>query len=522
MVLRKPYAFFIKIFKPLHLLIAIMLGVLIKNEYNILVFFSQYIYNSGVLIGMKIVNEYVNAWYYAIPIIGIALSSLLIFIMLRKGKPVLYYFVSIILFFAVILLNIYNANFMKNVEAGAVAIKSMKLARDFSLINIIILTVIFLGFLIRGLGLNIKKFEFESDLAQLSINESDNEEVEVSLSLDIDSQRRMKNQKIRYLKYAYMENKFIVNLVLCVLIVLVFLGAFLLFKNRDKKYYEGKEYTINNFNIVVNSSSYLQNGLSGKKLTDNYLLIVDFSLKTKYLGTTLFSNDLSLNIGKSKYKPIDTYLNELADIGTTYNGEYLTGDYVRYILVYEIPAGYINDNMYFTYSNVEKSYEILLDPKEYNSNSNEVLKNITESISFENTLGDINFQIDGVSINQFFINNYQFCITDDDCIPSKEYIRPTASENFDKTIIKLENVKYNNNSNISANSFYNFFIKYGKLEYLIDDNWVVQSSGFELLTGEKVDDGDNVYIGVNKQVEQASSVKLTFNIRNSIYEYVLR
>ena len=57
---------------------------------------------------------------------------------------------------------------------------------------------------------------------------------------------------------------------------------------------------------------------------------------------------------------------------------------------------------------------------------------------------------------------------------------------------------------------------------VIDDNWVVQSSGFELLTGEKVDDGDNVYIGVNKQVEQASSVKLTFNIRNSIYEYVLR
>ena len=31
--------------------------------------------------------------------------------------------------------------------------------------------------------------------------------------------------------------------------------------------------------------------------------------------------DMSLNIGKSKYKPIDTYLNELADIGTIYNSD---------------------------------------------------------------------------------------------------------------------------------------------------------------------------------------------------------
>ena len=60
MILRKPYAFFIKIFKPIHIFMAVMLAYLVYKTNIILNFFSKYIYSNINVIG-KVLDEKIYA-----------------------------------------------------------------------------------------------------------------------------------------------------------------------------------------------------------------------------------------------------------------------------------------------------------------------------------------------------------------------------------------------------------------------------------------------------------------------------
>ena len=104
---------------------------------------------------------------------------------------------------------------------------------------------------------------------------------------------------------------------------------------------------------------------------------------------------------------------------------------------------------------------------------------------------------------------------------SKEYIKPSANQNFDKHVLKIS-VDYSNNSNLSMNKFYQFFSNFGSIEYKKNETWYSQSSGFEELKSKKIDNKNNVYIGINSVIASADSIKLVFNIRNSKYEYILK
>ena len=97
-------------------------------------------------------------------------------------------------------------------------ISKIKIGRDLSLINIIIEGVLFILFLVRGLGINIKKFDFSSDLLKLDISEDDKEEIEVSINIDSDVRKRNRKSNIRNLKYIYLESKGFYNI--------IFIGAF--------------------------------------------------------------------------------------------------------------------------------------------------------------------------------------------------------------------------------------------------------------------------------------------------------
>ena len=176
--------------------------------------------------------------------------------------------------------------------------------------------------------------------------------------------------------------------------------------------------------------------------------------------------------------------------------------------------------MVFSYSGKGESLSIKLNPKSFVELDNQVSGKIGESISFSDTLGNIEFKINDYEIKNSFLINYNYCFNDD-CVASKEYLKPSIDTNFDKTILKV-NVDYSNNTNLNATDFYDFFEKFGSIYYSINDNWKVQISSFEKITSKKSNQGKKIYIGVNSEIASASKIKLVFNIRGTKYEYLIK
>ena len=520
MILRKPYAFFIKMFKPIHIIIALSIAYLIYLSSKILSFLNDYIYSSSNVIGEDITGRFVNNFVFIIPVMIIGLSLIILGVMFRKKKPVTFYIVNIFLYIVVIVINVYASNFLGVLEKSIVTIKIVKLIHDLVLINIFIESITFVLFIVRGTGINFKKFDFDSDILKLDINDSDKEEFEVDINVDLAESKRKRNERLRFLKYKYLENKFIINTFVIIAVSIIGIVIFLVIHNYNSGNTEGNTYFVNGFNVGVDETILLNTDYTSNKITENYLVIVNSNISSAILNKKVYLNDFSLKIGEVTFKPTTKYNMYLLDIGNVYD-ESISSDSKKYLFVYEIPEKYITSNMVFSYSGEGEKLDIKLNPKNLISNELSVSKNIKEELSFEESLGDIRFIINNYEISDKFIFEYNYCIKDSDCVLSKEYMKPSIDKNFDKTILRMD-LNHSDNSDLNLNSFYKFFSRFGSIYYNINNTWYSQKGNFEELKSNKVNTNNNVYIGINSDIKNAESIKLVFNIRNSKYEYLLK
>lgn len=521
MILRKPYAFFIKMFKPIHLIISIFVAYLIYLQNNILNFFNSYIYSSTNVVGQDIKTGLVSNYLYIIPIIIMIFCLIFLGVMFRKKKPVTFYIVNIFAFIVVIVINAYCINFLGVLEKNIVAIKTVKLVHDLTLINVGIEITSFIFFIVRGMGINFKKFDFDSEISKFNINESDKEEFEVNINVDLDENKRKRRRTFRHLKYIYIEKKVLINIILSLLVLIIGIVVVLIINLKNKVNVEGITYSTNTFDYSVTETLLLNSNYKGKKLTDNYLIVVKTKIRSKISSNSLFLKDFSLKIGETIFKPTTKYSSDLIDIGFIYNESILSLEETSYLFIYEIPEKYINSDITFSYNDKGFNVDILLNPKRLVNAEISKIQNLTEEISFNDTLGDIKFKINDYDINDKYLLEYNYCIKKDDCILSKEYLTSSIDENFDKYILRL-NVEYVENTDLDINSFYKFFSKFGTIYYNIDGNWKSQTSKFEEIKSKKTKTGNNVYIGINSEISNALNIKLVFDIRGSKYEYVLK
>lgn len=521
MILRKPYALFIKIFKPIHILLSVLLVLLIYNTNRILSFFNYHITSYESVIGQAIKSELVTSSIFVIPIVIIVFSLIFFGIMFSKKKPVTFYLINIFSFLIVLIINIYSSNFLGIMEKSNISVKLIKLNHDLVLINMIIEIIFFICFVVRGLGIDFKKFNFNSDVTNLDINDLDREEFELNINIDLDMAKRNRKRKIRKLKYIYVENKTMISLVCSILIIIgVIISLFIVFA-KEKVNSEGVSYNIDNFNIIVNNTSLIKEDFSGKSLTDGNLIVVNFSLKSEFSGVSLLLKNFSLQAEKQNYKVESKYKDYLIDLGTMYNNYALSKNYKNYLLIFEIPEKYVKSDMYLIYNNQGEKFKIKLNPQNLLSEESLSIKKIGESISFNESLGEITFLVNSFDIKDRFLIKYNYCVSKNDCILSREYIKPSINENFDKIVLKL-NVNYEDKSNLGIEKFYDLFYNFGDIAYKIGDKWFYQYSKFEELKSKKTDNKNNVYIGINSNILNAESIKLVFNIRKSKYEYILK
>ena len=177
MILRKPYAFFIKYFKLLHTIIALLVGFLLYRSFKIYSFFNAYIsdYNSAIndFSPRTLINMYS---FFAILLITI-LAIILLSVMIYKKKPKSLYIYSLFVFIFVFILYAVTYPMLRDINAAILDIRVSKGLRDFFLIAMIFQSVGFVLYVVRATGFDIKQFDFGSDLQKLNIDAKDSEEI---------------------------------------------------------------------------------------------------------------------------------------------------------------------------------------------------------------------------------------------------------------------------------------------------------------------------------------------------------
>ena len=345
MILRRPYAFLIKHFRLIHLILFVLLGYITYKANNMLSFFKEYISNNGNLVFNS--SEYISYYIY-VAIIFIVIISLVVFLLMRyKKKPKLFYIILSIVSIISGILFIYLYNNIKVLEVSIVSGRQIRLLRDISNINFWVLLITCIPVLIRGLGFDIKKFNFNSDLQELKLDKEDSEEVEVSIDLSSDGVKRTGRKIFRELKYYYLDNKLILNIIFIIIgIVLVFMYPFNRYVvNRDLS--EGEVLGTNNFNIKINDSFISDRNRISK---DNSYVILKISVIGKTSKYKLDLDELVLSSKNNNYIPSLKYYLYFSDIGKGYRNNVLsTSEYNEYILVYNIKNIDKDSNLEFKY-----------------------------------------------------------------------------------------------------------------------------------------------------------------------------
>ena len=357
MILRRPYAFLIKHFRLIHLILFALLAIITYNASTVLNFFKDYITANG---NMEILSSnYINAFIYIAPIIIIGLSISIFYLMKYKDKPRLYYIILIIV--SVLCTGVYTYLYLsiRSLETTTVSARIIRLYRDIARSNFYVLFVMCIPTLIRGLGFDIKKFNFSKDLKELNLSEEDSAEVEVSIDVSSNGLKRTGRRTLRELKYYYVENKFFINIILGTLIlILVMLFPFNKYVvNRDLK--EGEVLGTSAFNIKV-TDSYLTDRKRISK--DNSYVILKVSVIGKVNKYSLDLDHFVLEGKNNKYVPSQKFYLYFNDIGMGYRNNILdTTSYKDYILVFNINNIDKDSNFIFRYVDNDKG--IKLSPK---------------------------------------------------------------------------------------------------------------------------------------------------------------
>ena len=522
MVFRKPYAFLIKNFRLMHIILTICCIYLITKTSAIISFLNDYMASNDLVIGQNIVGGLYNSLMFIIPVLMLIFFVVLLSVMTVKEKPRSFYIVNIIVYFLIFVLFIYGHGVLKGMEKEIISPQKIKTLHDLFVYALLFqfFTVVIAA--IRGLGFDIRKFDFAKDLQSLDISDEDNEEFEVAINYDFDDTKRKIKKKIRTAKYTYQEHKFIINIAI---VILILFSGYTIYKNTSisiKKYHLNNNISMNSIstrfiNAYVVDTDYLGNDLK----TNLLLLKVEVKSNSKNVKR-LTTSSYELMIDNKIYHHTDKYNQEFKDIGEAYRNQKLsTADYKTYILVYDIGNKNPTKSR-LKISNLVNQDFVYLDfkTKSFTKDNKPVEYKLGDEVILDSTnLEDTKFKVSSVNIAEKFTLNYKYCFNKNECMDSIEYLRPDYYHTgVAKTLIRME---YEFESS-EIDSFYKLISMYGSLEYTIDDNNKIQQIPFKNVKSLRLAEDNILNLEVVKEVENASDIYLVFNIRNNEFRYKIK
>ena len=538
MILRKPYAFFIRYFRLINLIMAILMGILIYRTGIIAKFFSDYIADYITASNGFMIGNYMSIYSFLLALLIIILTIVVLSVLFVKDKPKKLYIFNLILYIGIIVLYGFDYALMNGINETLLDIRVSKAANDITNIALGLQIVAIILTLIRATGFDIKSFNFATDLQQLDIDTKDNEEFEVAVEFDRNKMNRNVRKTFRNILHTYQERKFLINLILIIITIII---IFMIFINRAiyrADYKEGETFTASSVAMNIKNTYITQTNQNGKAIVDEKtraLVVVKFDVRrlTNDEDQTLNTGLITLHIGDKSYGQASEYASSLTDIGSPYTNEKLSEEFTNYIIVFNIPINEtnksmtlkINDNISYVKGELgAKNIFVNLKPKDLRQSKELKEENIKETLSFSGSiLGNSELTIDEIAIDNKFKISYNFCSTKNKCYTSYEYVTPTATGNYFKTLMKINgDFEEDTAANIeNVENLYYFLNKFGTIHYKIGDTWYSHKIESQIVK-PKTGKDQAYYIEVNRDVKNASEIYFTFNIRGYTYKYTIK
>ena len=527
MILKKPYAFLIKSFRLIHLILAVMIGFLLYKTYNIYTFFNRFVNNIYSALD-ALPSEYISVFMFLITVIIVSFSLAMYLLMKQKKKPKFFYVFTCSYYLIYFFVIIYYFSVFKSMDTKTLSIFNAMVLRDISLILLLPQIPLFVVSLIRGVGFDIRKFNFSKDLRELDLSEKDSEEFEFVMGIDSYVYLRYFRKRIRELRYYVLENKFIFSILFGLLggiFLIIIIANYTIF---NRSYKVNQSFIANNMRIQVNNS-YLTNLDFGGNVIEkdkNFLVVNLTFTNNSGTSTVLDLTNYVLQTKSGKIYPTLDYNKYFVDLGAGYSKERIVaGTTSNYILVYELKnkedlkdkykldvinsveyrAGSLNTNKKRIGLKPEKSFKI----------KNVGTYKLKDKVELDKSvLNDSDFTLNEYENKSTFTYNYEACIRSN-CTEMVDVINADATNN--STLVILKGVlEISNDTAFAKNRKYSssFFDAFVKVKY--DD----KLSNVKDVTPTSLK--DEYVLEVNKDVENASKVDVLVIVRDKKYTINIR
>ena len=210
---------------------------------------------------------------------------------------------------------------------------------------------------IRGLGFDIKKFNFSKDVQELNATLEDSEEIEIDTKIDTTNVIRSIRKQGREFGYFYKEFKTYIIIILAIIVIFLGYKGYNYFNDKLKVYKEN-ELIGDAFKITIKDSYYSAD-------EKNNYVIIKFDVNKQGVKEILNTGIMTLTVGRKKYIPDKTICHKFASLGTCYKKQYVGKDTTNYIVTYSVDRLNVQ-NAYLSYSeSFDKTYKVKLNMKAY-------------------------------------------------------------------------------------------------------------------------------------------------------------
>lgn len=531
MVIKKPYAFLIKHFRALHLILFGCLLYLFTQMNDLHNFFATLQKTATyTYVGT---DAYVNDVVYFFSFIGLLVSGIIYWLFKVKKKPSTLYLLMIIYFIAYSIVTWYLYIQLGVLKIKIVNVDDLILYKDIAFLVIAPSYVLLFLTLLRGVGFNVKQFNFSKDISELEIADMDSSEVEVLVGKNNYIYLRTLRRSIREFKYYVLENKYIISMVGAIILGLFIFTGFVYYQKYEKKLSESESTNVDGITYTVNSSyvtAYDDKGNLIKK-GSKYVVINMKLFNSSPDSRVVDFSKIHLANNSLSYFPLQTKNSKFYDLGIPYiKGEIIpSGKEITRLFVFEIPDSVKTKSFVFK---VQYEIENTLDDivgryknfnvsvRDIDTKEKVINKKIGTNIS-SNILGinKVNFKILDYSLQDIYNNKYVVCKTVDDCRVLSSIIKTSDTSLYTMLVINYEGDLYDN-SNITYkyNTFNKLLSNYATISYVKNGKTI--SVPLELTTDDEVK--NMVFLKVDRKILESPRITFNLNFRNIRYEVILK
>lgn len=527
MVLKKPYAFIIRHFRMIHLMMLACLAylLLVARDINQL-FTSLQSTSTYIYVGA---SSYINTSVYYIIFIFLFLTGVVYWLLREKKKPTKLYLFLIIYAIVLIVLFYYEFNLLSRLQENVIEADELILGRDISLICSLPNYVFIVFCFIRGIGFNIKQFNFSKDIEELEIADKDSAEFEVLIGQNNYKYFRFIRRTIREIKYYILENIFPIS-VFCGLLVLFFVGYGVYYYNQYmKKMDEFESSSIDNITYTVRNSYITSRDFNGNEISDRYKYVVveltfyNSSEETK----TLNLDKISLANGSLSYHPTLIRNQKFYDLGLAYNdGDTISPfESLDATLTFEIPKSVSSRNftLRVNYGLDTSRDKVMSRYRNFNVAAKQIDKkaetinlNVNEPMNVD-IIGKnkLDLTITGYDIIDSFDNRYVVCESVNSCLPLSSIIKPSRLSSETMLVLNYRGNMYEDANITKTLGTYNkIFENYCTIKYeVFNKKYSIKAN---VVVNSEVD--GKIFITMDRKLVSASKITLDFNFRDTTYE----